>query len=110
VDKKYVHSPNPRPRWNEASCAESMNSSLIAIGRESYYMSADGMLMPVRKKPAAAGFAIFQAIAKVTARAEERASKSKKSRRRGRRVRICPREQGRQHRNDFLQALNLGNP
>ncbi len=33
----------------EASCNESMNSSLIAIGRESYYMSADGMLMPVRK-------------------------------------------------------------
>jgi hypothetical protein len=49
VDKKYVHSPNPRPRWNEASCAESMGSSLIAIGRESYFMSADGMLMPVRK-------------------------------------------------------------
>jgi hypothetical protein len=49
VDKKYVHNPNPRPRWNEASCAESMNNSLIAIGREGYYMSADGMLMPVRK-------------------------------------------------------------
>jgi hypothetical protein len=49
VDKKYVHSPNPRPRWNEASCSESMSNSMIAIGRESYYMSADGMLMPVRK-------------------------------------------------------------
>src|ERR1700678_4122141 len=49
VDKKYVHSPNPRPRWGEANCAESMNNSMIAIGRESYYMSGDGMLMPVRK-------------------------------------------------------------
>jgi hypothetical protein len=49
VDKKYVHNPNPRPRWNEASCAESTNNSLIAIGRESSFMSADGMLMPVPK-------------------------------------------------------------
>jgi hypothetical protein len=49
VDKKYVHNPNPRPRWAEDGCTESMNSSLIAIGRESYYMSADGKLMPVRK-------------------------------------------------------------
>ena len=49
VDKKYVLSPNPRPRWGEANCAESMNNSMIAIGRESYYMSGDGMLMPVRK-------------------------------------------------------------
>src|SRR5882672_3575290 len=49
VDKKYVHSPNPRPRWGEVSCAENMNNSMIAIGKESYYMSGDGMLMPVRK-------------------------------------------------------------
>jgi hypothetical protein len=49
VDKKYVHSSNPRPRWGEVSCAENMNSSMIAIGRESYFMSGDGMLMPVRK-------------------------------------------------------------
>jgi hypothetical protein len=52
VDKKYVHSPNPRPRWNEASCNESMSNSLIAIGHESYYMSADGLLMPIRKNQA----------------------------------------------------------
>ena len=49
VDKKYVHNPNPRPRWTEDSCVENMNSSLIAIGRESYFMSADGLLMPIRK-------------------------------------------------------------
>jgi len=49
VDKKYVQSPNPRPRWGEVSCAENMNNSMITIGRESYYMSGDGMLMPVRK-------------------------------------------------------------
>jgi hypothetical protein len=49
VDKKYVHSSNPRPSWGEVSCAENMNNSMIAIGRENYFMSGDGMLMPVRK-------------------------------------------------------------
>jgi hypothetical protein len=49
VDKRYVHVPNPRPRWGEASCNESMTNSLIAIGKDSYYMSGDGKLMPTRK-------------------------------------------------------------
>ena len=49
VDKKYTLNPNPRPRWTEINCSESMANSLIAIGKESYYMSADGKLMPVRK-------------------------------------------------------------
>jgi hypothetical protein len=47
VDKKYTHNPNPRPRWTESSCIET--NSMVAIGRDSYFMSADGMLMPVRK-------------------------------------------------------------
>jgi hypothetical protein len=47
VDKKYTHNPNPRPRWTESSCIET--NSMVAIGKESYFMSADGMLMPVRK-------------------------------------------------------------
>src|SRR5438270_12991346 len=45
VDKKYTH--NPRYRWTESACIE--NNAMVAIGRESYFMSADGMLMPVRK-------------------------------------------------------------
>ena len=45
VDKKYTH--NPRPRWTESACIE--NNSMAAIGRESYFMSHDGKLMPVRK-------------------------------------------------------------
>jgi hypothetical protein len=49
VDKKYVLNTNPRFRWGEVSCAENMRNSMIAIGKESYYMSADGLLMPVRK-------------------------------------------------------------
>jgi hypothetical protein len=47
VDKKYTRNPNPRPRWTESSCIET--NSMVAIGRESYFMSGDGMLMPVRK-------------------------------------------------------------
>jgi hypothetical protein len=49
VDKRYVHSPNPHFHWGEVSCAENMRNSMIAIGKESYFMSADGLLMPVRK-------------------------------------------------------------
>ena len=49
VDKKYVLNTNPRFRWGEISCAENMRNSMIAIGKESYFMSGDGLLMPVRK-------------------------------------------------------------
>ena len=47
VDKRYVHDDNPRPYWDEAYCTE--NRSMIAIGKENYFLSGDGMLMPVRK-------------------------------------------------------------
>jgi hypothetical protein len=45
VDKKYTLMP--KHRWTESTCIET--SSMIAIGKDSYFMSADGMLMPVRK-------------------------------------------------------------
>jgi hypothetical protein len=47
VDKKYVRDANPRPNWPEAYCTE--NPSMMAIGKESYFLSSDGALMPVRK-------------------------------------------------------------
>ena len=47
VDKKYVRDSSPRPDWPEAYCTE--NPSMIAIGKESYFLSGDGTLMPVRK-------------------------------------------------------------
>jgi hypothetical protein len=47
VDKKYVLDPDPRPQWSEGYCTE--NRTMIAIGKESYFLSGDGMLMPVRK-------------------------------------------------------------
>jgi hypothetical protein len=47
VDKKYLRNPNPRPSWPEYSCAE--NNAQIVIGKENYFISGDGFLMPVRK-------------------------------------------------------------
>jgi hypothetical protein len=47
VDKRYVHEDDPRPDWGEAYCTE--NRSMIAVGKENYFLSGDGMLMPVRK-------------------------------------------------------------
>jgi hypothetical protein len=47
VDKKYVHDPNPSHTWSEFYCTE--NPSMIAIGKESYFLSTEGLLMPVRK-------------------------------------------------------------
>ena len=47
VDKRYVTGDDPRPRWPEHICAE--NNGQIVIGKENYFFSADGLLMPVRK-------------------------------------------------------------
>jgi hypothetical protein len=47
VDKKYLRDPNPRPEWMEAYCTE--DKSMTDIAGEAYFLSADGLLMPVRK-------------------------------------------------------------
>ena len=47
VDKIFRRNPNPRPRWSEASCSE--GNANIVIGRENYFRSADGLLMPAKK-------------------------------------------------------------
>jgi hypothetical protein len=47
VDKKYVHNPAQRPDWMEFYTTE--NNAQIKIGRENYFLSWDGLLMPARK-------------------------------------------------------------
>jgi hypothetical protein len=47
VDKRYVHDPNPRPKWAETNCAEA--SMLVGVGKEMYSVSGDGFLMPVKR-------------------------------------------------------------
>ena len=50
VDKKYVRSPNPRPVWIEYDLMEA--NAQIMIGKENYFLSADGLLMPTKKNQA----------------------------------------------------------
>ncbi len=48
VTKKYVRDRNPI--WFEYNCTE--NNRHVQIGKDNYYVSADGFLMPVRKDQA----------------------------------------------------------
>ena len=50
VDKTYRRSSNPRPKWREFYCAE--GNVNIVVGKENYYLSADGYLMPAKKDQA----------------------------------------------------------
>ena len=47
VDKKYVRNADPRADWPESICPE-YNANII-IGKENYFLSGDGLLMPARK-------------------------------------------------------------
>jgi hypothetical protein len=47
VDKTYRRNPNPRPIWRETSCTEGNNQ--VVIGKENYFLSGDGLLMPAKK-------------------------------------------------------------
>jgi hypothetical protein len=50
VDKKYVLNPNPRPDWPEYYTNET--NAQIKIGKENYFLSWDGLLMPTKKDQA----------------------------------------------------------
>jgi hypothetical protein len=47
VDKKYVRNPNPHADWPEYYITE--GNAQVAIGKENYFLSADGLLMPAKK-------------------------------------------------------------
>ncbi len=47
VDKKYIRNVDPLSEWPESVCTE-VNSQVF-VGKELYYLSADGLLMPTRK-------------------------------------------------------------
>jgi hypothetical protein len=47
VHKHYRRSPNPQPDWPEYVCAAA--NPHVHIGKESYFLSAEGILMPTRK-------------------------------------------------------------
>ena len=51
VKKKYTRDPgNKFPDWRETICAE--NNQHVLIGKEYYFLSADGFLMPAKKNQA----------------------------------------------------------
>ena len=50
VDKKYLRNPNPRPTWPEYYCGE--NNGQVSIGKENYFLSGDGFLMPAHRNQA----------------------------------------------------------
>jgi len=47
VDKKYVRSPNKYPDWPEYYITE--GNGQIMVGKENYFLSGDGLLMPAKK-------------------------------------------------------------
>jgi hypothetical protein len=47
VTKKARRDPKPKSFWQTAVCAE--NNSMVRIGKDPYYMSPDGYLMPLKK-------------------------------------------------------------
>jgi hypothetical protein len=57
VDKKYVRNADPRADWPESICAE--YNAQVFIGKDNYYLSADGFLMPAKKGQAAPDLRYF---------------------------------------------------
>jgi hypothetical protein len=47
VDKTYKRNPRRYPAFSRISCMEGTND--VVIGKENYYLSADGLLMPAKK-------------------------------------------------------------
>ena len=68
VDKRYVRNSDPKPEWPESICPE--YNALLFIGRDGYYLSADGFLMPSKKKQAPPDLRFFD---RATDRAKDRA-------------------------------------
>jgi hypothetical protein len=47
VTKRYVRNSDLRAAWPESSCSE--NNAYVFVGKEYYFVSADGRLMPAKK-------------------------------------------------------------
>jgi hypothetical protein len=50
VDKTYERDPNPYPNFSRVTCMEGTNQ--VVIGKENYFLSGDGLLMPAKKDQA----------------------------------------------------------
>ena len=62
VDKRYVRNANPRAAWPEYYITE--YNAQIGIGKENYFLSADGLLMPAKKDQAPPDLRYFKSVGK----------------------------------------------
>lgn len=62
ASKKYARAKEARPAWLEASCADGNHH--VLIGKENYFISGDGYLMPVKKGQAPPDLKYFKQSAK----------------------------------------------
>jgi len=62
VDKRYLRNPDPRPMWPEYYCGES--NAQIVIGKQNYFLSGDGFLMPAKKDQAPPDLRYFHSTQK----------------------------------------------
>ena len=62
VDKTYRRNPNPRPSWREQFCAE--GNVNVVVGKENYFLSGDGYLMPARINQAPPDLRYFKQMPK----------------------------------------------
>ena len=62
VEKKYRREQIARPDWPEDICAE--GNAMVLIGKETYFMSGDGNLMPAKKGQAPPDLRYFKQTSK----------------------------------------------
>jgi hypothetical protein len=62
VNKQYVRNGDPLAGWPESICPE--YNAQVFIGKDNYYLSADGFLMPARKDQAPPDLRYFKQSAK----------------------------------------------
>jgi hypothetical protein len=58
VTKRYFKEPNPTPIWHFNDCAE--DNHHVVLGKDSYFITSNGMLMPTKKGQKAPDLRYFQ--------------------------------------------------
>jgi hypothetical protein len=58
ADKRYERNPDLRAQWPETYCNE--GNANVVIGKENYFMSGDGFLMPTKKDQAPPDLSYFK--------------------------------------------------
>jgi hypothetical protein len=62
VTKRYQHESDPMPIWHFNDCAE--DNHHVVLGKDSYFITSDGKLMPTKKGQRPPDLRYFQAVGK----------------------------------------------